>query len=112
MVRPPHGTGWHLIVICAVPGRRRCLMSYSEPQDNERYNPWTVVNLVFSHLANEGLHPVLGESGNPGVPAAALLVAMGIEPAAGGSQQVRDQVRAQFEELRAATFGERDSSDG
>jgi hypothetical protein len=87
-------------------------MSYSEQQDNERYNPWTIVNLVFHHLANEGLHPILGDSGNPGVPAAALLVAMGIEPAADGSPQVRDQIRAQLDELRAATFGERDASDG
>ena len=87
-------------------------MRYSEEPDNERYNPWTIVNLVFRHLADEGLHPILGDSGNPGVPAAALLVAMGIEPAAGGSQKARDQVRAQLDELRAATFGERDASDG
>ena len=26
----------------------------------ETYNPWSVVNLVFNHLADEGLHPVLG----------------------------------------------------
>ena len=32
----------------------------------ETYNPWSVVNLVFTHLADQGLHPVLGESGDPG----------------------------------------------
>ncbi len=87
-------------------------MHDSEQADNEKYNPWTIVNLVFRHLADEGLHPILGDSGNPGVPAAALLVAMGIEPAAGGSRRARDQIRAQLDELRAATFGERDASDG
>jgi len=76
----------------------------------ERYNPWTVVNLVFRHLADEGLHPILGESGNPGAPAAALLIALGIEPAAEGSHKAREQVRAQLDELRAAVFGERDAS--
>ena len=44
----------------------------SEPQA-ETYNPWSVVNLVFHHLADQGLHPTLGESGDPGEPAAALL---------------------------------------
>ena len=38
-------------------------------EEVETYNPWTVVNLVFSHLAEQGLHPVLGESGDPGPPA-------------------------------------------
>ena len=46
----------------------------------ETFNPWTVVNLVFHHLADNGLHPVLGEAGDPAVPAAALLRALGIEP--------------------------------
>ncbi|HET7015920.1 MAG TPA: hypothetical protein VFI65_18505 [Streptosporangiaceae bacterium] len=36
---------------------------------------------------------------------------MGIEPVAGANRKVRDQVRAQLDELRAATFGEPDSSD-
>jgi hypothetical protein len=76
----------------------------------ERYNPWTVVNLVFHHLVDEGLHPILGESGNPGAPAAELLIALGIEPAAEGSHQAREQVRAQLDELRAAVFGESDPS--
>jgi hypothetical protein len=46
----------------------------------ETFNPWTVVNLVFHHLADQGLHPVLGEAGDPAVPAAGLLRAFGIEP--------------------------------
>lgn len=80
----------------------------SEQPDNERYNPWTIVNLVFHHLADEGLHPILGESGNPGEPAAALLVAMGIEPAAEGSQKAAQSIRAQLDELRLAAFSDTD----
>jgi hypothetical protein len=71
----------------------------------ESYNPWSVVNLVFHHLAEQGLHPVLGESGDPGVPAAALLIALGIEPAPEGNRQIRANVRSELGELRAAFFG-------
>lgn len=78
-------------------------MSTSEP---ETYNPWTIVNLVFHRLAAEGLHPVLGEAGNPGEPAAALLRAMGIEPAAEGNGQVVQDVRQQLADLRSTVFGE------
>jgi hypothetical protein len=84
-------------------------MGHSSRSDNEIYNPWTIVNLVFHHLVDEGLHPILGDSGNPGEPAAALLVAMGVEPVAEGSRQARDQIRSQLDELRAAAFGEQDS---
>jgi hypothetical protein len=76
------------------------------PSAGESYNPWSVVNLVFHHLADQGLHPVLGESGDPGAPAAALLRALGIEPAAEGNRQVAAGVRSQLDELRAAVFGE------
>ena len=44
---------------------------------SESYNPWTIVNLVFHHLADQGLHPVLGESGDPGAPAAAAAARAG-----------------------------------
>jgi len=75
----------------------------------ESYNPWSVVNLVFHHLADQGLHPVLGESGDPGLPAAALLRALGIEPHAEGNRQANNQaVRSQLEALRAAVLGEPD----
>jgi len=67
----------------------------------ETYNPWSVVNLVFTHLAEEGLHPVLGETGDPGPPARALLLALGIEPAAEGSREVMRDVRAHLAEIRA-----------
>jgi hypothetical protein len=76
---------------------------------SESYNPWSVVNLVFHHLAAQGLHPVLGDRGDPGAPAAELLRALGIEPAAEGNRRVRSEVHAQLDELRAAVFG--DSAD-
>jgi hypothetical protein len=71
----------------------------------ETYNPWTVVNLVFTHLAEQGLHPVLGEAGDPGEPARALLVALGIQPAAEGNREVMQRVRANLTEIRTAVFG-------
>ena len=73
----------------------------SEP---ETYNPWTVVHVVFSHLAEQGLHPVLGEAGDPGPPAHALLLALGIEPAAEGNREVMREVRTHLEQLRIAVF--------
>jgi len=72
----------------------------------ETYNPWSIVNLVFEHLATEGLHPILGSAGDPGPPAAALLLALGIQPAAEGNRQVIEGVRQHLAEIRAAAFGE------
>ena len=40
----------------------------ADQQERETYNPWSVVNVVFHHLAAQGLHPVLGEAGDPGEP--------------------------------------------
>ena len=68
----------------------------------ETYNPWCIVNLVFRHLADEGLHPVLGEAGDPGAPAAALLRALGITPAAEGNRQVTARVSDELARLRDA----------
>jgi hypothetical protein len=71
----------------------------------ESFNPWSVVNLVFHHLAAQGLHPVLGGV-DPGAPAAELLRALGIEPAAEGDRQVSENVKRHLAELRGAVFGE------
>jgi hypothetical protein len=68
----------------------------------ETYNPWSVVNVVFRHLADEGLHPVLGEAGDPGAPAAALLTALGITPSTDGSKKVTRRVSDELAQLRAA----------
>jgi hypothetical protein len=72
------------------------------PGNSETYNPWTVVNLVFHHLAEEGLHPVLGEAGDPGGPAADLLRAFGITPAKEGSRQASEQTKQDLAAIRAA----------
>jgi hypothetical protein len=73
----------------------------------ETFNPWSVVNLVFHHLADQGLHPVLGESGDPGAPAAELLRALGIEPAAEGNHRNSQDIQDQLAELRNIFFDER-----
>ena len=74
--------------------------------DSETFNPWSVVNLVFEHLADQGLHPVLGETGDPGAPAADLLRALGIEPAAEGNRQDSQRVQDHLAEIRNAFFGD------
>jgi hypothetical protein len=68
----------------------------------ETYNPWSIVNLVFHHLAAEGLHPVLGEAGDPGGPAGELLRAMGITPDKEGSRQASEQTKRDLAAIRAA----------
>jgi hypothetical protein len=78
------------------------MAAHDESIDEETFNPWSIVNLVFHHLASEGLHPVLGEAGDPGAPAAELLRALGIRPAAEGSRQASERVKQQLAELRAA----------
>jgi hypothetical protein len=70
----------------------------------ETFNPWTVVNVVFHHLAGQGLHPTLGGA-DPGAPAAELLRAFGIEPAPEGDRQVGERVKRQLAEIREAMFG-------
>ena len=73
-------------------------------KNGETYNPWTIVNLVFKHLAREGLHPVLGEAGDPGAPAAELLRALGITPDIQGSRQRSAQTKDQLAQLRVIFF--------
>lgn len=87
-------------------------MSMPEGREAETYNPWSIVNLVFSHLADQGLHPVLGESGDPGPPARALLGALGIEPAPEGNREVMRGVRAHLDEIRAAVLGDPPTTPG
>jgi hypothetical protein len=76
------------------------------PDEVETFNPWSVVHLVFHHLVDQGLHPVLGSTGDPGVPARQLLVALGIEPSPEGNRQVARDVRDQLTSLRAAVLEE------
>lgn len=73
----------------------------TQPEVAEKYNPWTVVNLVFNHLAAQGLHPVLGEAGDPSVPATALLRALGIEPGQDSDGPAATLARDELARLRA-----------
>jgi hypothetical protein len=81
-------------------------MNRSPQPAGETYNPWSVVHLVFEHLAAQGLHPALGAPGDPSVPAADLLRALGIDPAPEGNRQVSDQVRSQLAQIRDNVFGD------
>jgi hypothetical protein len=74
--------------------------------EQETFNPWSVVNLVFHHLADQGLHPILGDGGDPGAPAAELLRCLGIEPAAEGNREVSLGIQQKLAEIRAAIFDE------
>lgn len=73
----------------------------SQPGDREKYNPWSIVNLVFNHLAAQGLHPVLGEAGDPSAPAAALLRALGVEPGQDDEGPAATLARDELARLRA-----------
>lgn len=86
----------------AQPGRETGEQSADQ---RETFNPWSIVNLVFHHLAAQGLHPVLGEAGDPGRPAADLLRALGITPAPEGNRQLAADVRSELQQLRNAVFG-------
>jgi hypothetical protein len=70
----------------------------------ETYSPWTVVNVVFAHLVDVGLHPILGEAGHPGEPAADLLRALGITPTIEGDARTAEETRQRLAELRAAVM--------
>ena len=48
------------------------------------------------------MHPVLGEAGDPGAPAAELLRALGIQPAAEGNRQRSEQTKQDLAAIRAA----------
>jgi hypothetical protein len=73
---------------------------------DEAYNPWTIVNAVFHHLADAGLNPVLGAAGDPGEAAAALLVTLGIRPAGHSDARPLQDTKAELAELRQAMFGD------
>jgi len=81
-------------------------MSEPELPAAETFNPWSVVHLVFHHLADNGLHPVLGEAGDPARPAAELLQALGIQPGPERSEHARQDIHQQLADLRTAVLGE------
>lgn len=68
----------------------------------ETYNPWTIVNVAFHHLVDNGFHPTLGDGGDPGEPAAALLRAFGITPTVEGDARRSQHIRDHLSDLREA----------
>ncbi len=80
----------------------------SEPKLSaaETFNPWSVVNVVFHHPAEKGLHPVLGDAGDPAGPAADLLRALGIQPGPERSEHTRQEIHQHLADLREAVLGE------
>ncbi|OZM72490.1 hypothetical protein CFN78_14910 [Amycolatopsis antarctica] len=82
-------------------------MTGAGEESAETCNPWTIVNLVFHHLADRGLHPVLGEAGDPGPPATELLRAFGIEPVFEGNERALRDDDGRLAELRQAVLGDR-----
>jgi hypothetical protein len=81
-------------------------MDHPGEPSRETFNPWSIVNLVFHHLAEQGLHPTLGDSGDPGAPAADLLRSLGVQPAVEGNLQISRDVRQHLAEIRTAFFGD------
>ena len=59
-----------------------------------------------------GLHPVLGDQGDPAVPATALLRALGIEPGRNDETVTSPQVQDELATLRAHYLGERSGEPG
>ena len=79
----------------------------SQPQEPEQtYSPWTVVNVVFEHLVDQGFQPMLGDSGHPGEAAEALLRSLGITPTAEGDARKRNDIRDHLAEMRSTMFDE------
>lgn len=79
---------------------------FAEETPEETYSQWTVVRLVFDHLADQGLHPVLGGQADPGEHAAELLRALGVTPDTRGDSRVAQNVRDELAELRAKLMDE------
>jgi hypothetical protein len=73
-----------------------------EPDKPETFNPWSIVNLVFHHLAAQGLHPVLGETGDPSAAATDLLRSLGIEPGQDHTGPSATLVQDELARVRAA----------
>lgn len=76
----------------------------SEGPSEETYNPWTIVNLIFHHLVENGCHPILGDGGDPGEPAAALLRALGVTPTVEGDARASRDMHDHLSDLRRAVL--------
>nr|WP_034276468.1 hypothetical protein [Haloechinothrix halophila] len=66
-----------------------------------------MVNVVFGHLVEQGLHPTFGDNGDPGEHAAKLLHALGVTPTAEGDARIQHDVHEELAQLRAVLMDER-----
>ncbi len=69
---------------------------------DQTYSPWTIVNVVFQYLVDQGLRPTLGQGGDPGASAGELLRALGVTPTIEGDARIAEDVHRQLAELRGA----------
>jgi hypothetical protein len=76
-------------------------MPQEEPVE-QTYSPWTIVDVVFQHLVDQGLRPTFGQGGDPGASAGELLRGLGIKPTIEGDARIAANVQRQLAELRAA----------
>jgi hypothetical protein len=67
--------------------------------------------LVFDHLVANGLHPVLGETGDPSGPATDLLRALGVEPGPERPPHTQADISQQLADLRVSVLGDRPRDD-
>ncbi len=67
----------------------------------QAYNPWTVVDVIFEHLTDQGFRPTLGSDGDPAEPAAALLRTLGVTPSQEGDPRVMRRVHRELAHMRA-----------
>lgn len=72
----------------------------SEESAGEVYNPWTIVNLVFHHLVEQGFQPTLGEANDPGEASAALLRALGVVPSVDRRSLISPEIQNELAALR------------
>ncbi|MGH3493492.1 MAG: hypothetical protein ACRDZT_03490 [Acidimicrobiales bacterium] len=72
-----------------------------EDAEQQAYSPWTVVNVVFAHLVDQGLTPSLGTAGDPGEPAARLLQALGIAASVEGDPRISRRTHDELAQMRA-----------
>lgn len=70
-------------------------------QEQQVYSPWTIVNIVFKHLVDQGLRPTLGSAGDPREPATALLRTLGVSASVEGDPRLAQRIQDDLARMRA-----------
>lgn len=105
--RPPLGVRMGIPASGAASAEGNPMRDDTPREHEETYSQWTIVNIVFGHLVEQGLHPTLGDHGDPGEQAAKLLHALGITPTSTGDARVKRDVHDELAQLRAVMMGEK-----